>query len=96
MNILSKHKNRRRLEKFLRGPQFRQALFEAQTAACERLWAEMRQDKFIPVTAHCHANREFCNECDYLLYCTNHKALRGKCLEENGACTISDRPERKI
>jgi len=76
------------LEDLLRSPQFRQALFEVQTAESERLWAETQQDKFMLITGHCNANRGFCNECDYLIYCTNHNHL---CLAENGACKIEAR-----
>jgi len=64
------------LEEVLRSPQFRQALFEVQTAECERLWAEMQQGEFSVVPKPCPAKGEFCKECDYLVYCTNHGNLR--------------------
>ena len=37
---------------------------------------------------HCPGNGECCDECDYLICCTNDHGLCDKCLEENGTCRI--------
>ena len=29
-----------------------------------------------------------CDECDYLICCTNHDGLCDKCFEENGTCEM--------
>jgi len=81
------------LEEVLRSPQFKQALFDVQTAACERLWAEMQQDE-VPLTPgnngqNCRGNSKYCDECDYLICCTNYNGLCDKCLKENGTCQLA-------
>ena len=37
----------------------------------------------------CPGNPEHCDECDYLICCTNHNGLCGRCFEENGFCQIA-------
>jgi len=32
---------------------------------------------------------ECCDECDYLICCTNYKGLCDQCLAENGACLFN-------
>ena len=39
----------------------------------------------------CPGNPELCDECDYLICCTNADGLCGKCFAENGACEIKAR-----
>jgi len=35
---------------------------------------------------NCPGNPELCDECDYLMCCTNYDGLCEKCLEESGTC----------
>ena len=37
---------------------------------------------------HCPGNPEQCDECDYLMICTNCSGWCSKCLEENGKCQL--------
>ena len=36
----------------------------------------------------CPGNPEYCDECDYLICCTNYNGLCERCFEENGMCQI--------
>jgi len=40
---------------------------------------------------YCPDNPEYCDECDYLICCTNANGLCDKCFAENGACEIEAR-----
>ncbi len=35
---------------------------------------------------HCHENEGCCDECDYLICCTNFNGLCDRCFEENNLC----------
>ena len=39
----------------------------------------------------CPGNPECCDECDYLICCTNYNELCDKCFEEDSACEINAR-----
>ena len=36
----------------------------------------------------CPGHEEFCDECDYLICCTNAYGLCGQCFEDNGTCPL--------
>ena len=36
----------------------------------------------------CPGNPELCDECDYLICCTDYNRLCGKCFETNGFCPM--------
>jgi len=40
---------------------------------------------------YCPDNPQYCDECDYLICCTNRNELCDKCYAENGACEINAR-----
>jgi len=40
----------------------------------------------------CPGNMEFCDECDYLICCTNYNGLCDKCRKDNGACQWENPP----
>ena len=37
----------------------------------------------------CPGNPELCDECDYLICCTNYNGMCDRCLEENGRCATA-------
>jgi len=42
---------------------------------------------------HCPSNPVCCDECDYLMCCTNDNKFCDKCIAENGFCEIDARRE---
>jgi len=40
---------------------------------------------------YCPDNPEHCDECDYLMCCTNAEDMCDKCFAENGTCEIKAR-----
>lgn len=39
----------------------------------------------------CPGNCDWCDECDYLICCTNCYGMCDKCFEENGMCEVKVR-----
>jgi len=82
MDTIPNQNNWSSLDDLLNSPLFKQVLYDIQKEERERLLVPGDRGR------RCPSNPACCDECDYLMCCTNDDGFCDKCFAENGFCEV--------